>query len=367
MALRVTGILSLDGTGFSQGLNRAESAVNRFGRTAVSSMGTRLAGLFSIGATGAFVRNVVNYAGRLNDLADRTGRNVEELQRLDRAAIDNGTTLETIVGFWERIAAARQAALNSPTGSQSAAFKALGVSGAQLTSAAPADIAKTIAQQFQNTTNVDQLIQPLRDIGGRGAGALVGALRVGLDAMYQDITVMSSATAETLDDLSDSFDGFNKELMSAFAPMLVKVLNGVKAIWDKLSALFTGLAVVIGGNYDQSKSPLQVFGETAGGELMQSEMDRAEEEKARSARRAARRNQGKLEFSPIEKPDKITERAIFSHPNTTGMIGVGNFLGASRNVLESVGKQQLNWLIRIERNTKKIADKDNSESIEFPE
>jgi len=157
-------------------------------------------------------------------------------------------------------------------------------------------------------------------------------------------------------------------LMAGFAPVLVKVLNGVKIIWDKLSAVFTGLAVVIGGNYDATKSPAQIFGETVGGEMIDSALERQDEDRARSARRSARRNQGKLEFAPIEKPpDKITERSIFSQPNVAGMIGVGNFLGASRNVLESVGKQQLNWLIRIERNTKKMADKDTSDSIEFPE
>jgi len=149
MALRVMATLGLDGTGFQQGFARADSTVKRFSSSFNSAIGGRFAAIFSVGAIGYAIRKTIDYAGSLNDLADRTGATVEELQRFDAAAKANGTTLETLISFWERLNASRAEAIRNPAGTRAAAFSTLGIGGAQLRGASAIDISRQIAAAFQ--------------------------------------------------------------------------------------------------------------------------------------------------------------------------------------------------------------------------
>ena len=52
---RVQGEVSLDGSKFLGGMKQMELAANRTGSSMVNSLGGHLAGLFSLGAIGAFI------------------------------------------------------------------------------------------------------------------------------------------------------------------------------------------------------------------------------------------------------------------------------------------------------------------------
>src|SRR5512139_3199153 len=133
--------------------------------------------MFTVGAIGIMVRKTVDMASALSDMAARTGIGVEELQRMDRAARDNGKTIDDLASFWERLASAREKALRKPDKEQAIAFRRFGIGETELRNEDAQQLTRRIAVAFQNSTNVEELIAPLRELGGRGAGELVAFFR----------------------------------------------------------------------------------------------------------------------------------------------------------------------------------------------
>lgn len=328
---RVQGEVSLDGSKFLGGMKQMELAANRTGSSMVNSLGGHLAGLFSLGAIGAFIGKTVEMAGKLEDMSARTLASVEDLQRFERAMKDNGGTLEELIGFWEKLNVARSAALSDPNGSQAQSFKSLGVSTQQLKSQSAPDITRTIAMAVQNSTNVEALIAPLRDVGGKGSGAMISAFRSGLDQMYQDITVMNSSTTQQLDELADSWDNLFKDIMASFAPFMTGAIQKFREAQAGFTALFTGL--IVGVTQGSASKGMDAARESA-------KMDQAgfqKEEVARQER--AKKKQGPLDFTSLEKgPDALAQRS-FGPMKGDALLSVGNFLGASKSSVNNYAAQ----------------------------
>lgn len=206
-----------------------------------SSVGNRIAGFFAAGSLAYTIHKTAEYAGQLTDLSARTGVSVEALQRLDKAAQENGTSLDALVGLWERVGSAREDALRKPTGDAAKAFGALGVSQGDLQSKSPDEIVRKIADAFQNSANVEQLIAPLRDIGGRGAGQMIALFRAGLDQQYQDMQVMTGEQADLLDELDDKWSTLGKTISIFVAPWLIKLIEGLQWFGNQCQQVVGGI------------------------------------------------------------------------------------------------------------------------------
>lgn len=116
---KVQGRLGLDGSGFFSTLSQARGAVNSFGGM--------LAGAFSVGAITAFSKGIVDLAGKLKDVSDALGINVEFLQRFVNSAKLSGGSIEDVQKFLGEANSARQAALDNPSGKEAGAFAKLGI------------------------------------------------------------------------------------------------------------------------------------------------------------------------------------------------------------------------------------------------
>lgn len=326
---RVQGEVALDGSKFIGGLKQVEIAANRTGANMVNSLGNHLAGLFSLGAIGSFIGKTVEMAGKLEDMSARTGASVEELQRMDRAMKDNGGTLEELIGFWEKLNVARADALSNPSGSQAQAFKTFGVSQQQLKSQNAPDITRTIATALQNSTNVEALITPLREVGGRGSGAMIAAFRSGLDQMYQDITVMTSNTTQQIDEVTDRWDNMMKDLMSTIAPLGVKALS----MWERTQmALTAKMTQVMVESYSGSKEK----GQEALAISVKEDVEKIRsDQKAREDKASARK--GPLDFTSLEK-EPAAMRSL-GPIKSDALLAVGNFLGASKSSVNNYAAQ----------------------------
>jgi hypothetical protein len=387
MALKVTGILGLDGTGFFQTLNRADASVRRFSSGVTSALTGRFAQLFSVGAVGYAIKRTIDYAGKLTDLSARTGVAVESLQRFDRAARDNGSSLDKMVTFWERLARARELALKDPKGMQAAAFASLGVSGGDLGKLSNEELTKQIAMKFKGQTDIQALVAPLQEVGGRGAMELAAAFQAGLDEQYGDLDVMSAEQADILDEVGDKFDSLMQELTVKLAPAIITAIDAFKKLWDNFvigGAIVQGFGVALldglKGLWDAIKSgnvwtlggAAAVFKnafESAAKEQWKNiddvtigvQAEREERDKAEAdarARRIAARERKPGAFSASE-PDP--QQYSIKPASGDSLIRVGNFLGTSTNILEAIANRQVQLLVSIEKNTRKAADKTESD------
>lgn len=379
MALRVTGYLGLDGSGFFQTMARADVAVKRFTSSVASGVAGQLAGLFSLGAMGAAMAKTIEYAGRLTDLSARTGVAVEALQRFDRAAKDNGSSLDALVSFWERLGTARQKALNDPNGGAAAAFGKLGVNQSDIQSASPQDLTQKISTTFKNTTNVNELIAPLREVGGRGAGELVAAFEAGMIDGLDSLSVITEEQADMLDELGDRWDTFKQELIVSLAPVIIwlteqfkniktgfemigvvlvnmfeQIKNAFSTAFELVKALVSGKIMSSGDiakkGFEQAKEIFKGGSQSIQDIRIDREQKDEEEAAARAARIAARRKRRSGTGIGNYEPD--TEKKETFKISYDALTSVGNFLGANRMVLEGLTQKQVNILERIEKNTR---------------
>jgi hypothetical protein len=346
---------------------KLQASLGRMGAAFSGAIGGRLGGLIGAAAIEQTIRKTAEYAGKLVDLSTQTGVSIEALQRFDRAAKENGTSLESMIGLWDKLNTARAAALKDKGGTAAKAFGALGVSEKQLQSGSAEEITKTIAVAFQNSTNVESLVAPLRAVGGRGATEMVALFRAGLDQIYQDISVMTAAQAHELDELDDKFATLGQTISIGVAPALVGLIDlftGLQNIWTKLFAGFVGMGdMVRNGKVGSIKDIGSGF---ASGWNVASE-DIANEQAAQAKRIADKiknnMNAKVLDFEAFDvedkkplkdKKEKEARAASASRLFEPGeMAKAGLFTGSSLllNPTLIVERDQLDVLRKIEANT----------------
>lgn len=351
-------------SGFELAMARVRGQAAALGRSITSDITGRIAGLFALGAIEQAIHKTAQYAGQLTDISARTGASVESLQRLDRAARENGTSLEALVNLWERVGAAREDALRNPGKGAAKAFGALGIDSGMLKSASPDEIVRKIAESFQNSANVDQLIAPLREIGGRGAGQMIALFRAGLDQQYQDIQVITEAEADLLDALDDKWSTLTQKISVGLAPALVWLIEKFQAFINKIKEIsafiggFIGGAssgIKPGGKQDFFKDVANAIDEgmTAGGQAALDEVARqnaeAAKEKADREQRIKQRLQfGKFDYNYIEPEAQKRKDAKVGELKLDDLSRAGLFAGgATLGTVNNIPERQLEAMEKI--------------------
>lgn len=222
--------LGLDTSGFDAGLNRSQSSASRFASRIRGSVGTALAGAFSVGALTALTKQTINYASHMRDLADRLGVNVEWLQQMQFAAVQAGASVDDLAGFMEKLAVARGQAVGNPQGKTANAFKQFGIGAEALKTSPLQALVDQIGKAF-TTGNAQALIPALREVGGRGAGALTAAFTQGIEQGRQAAqaagAVMSEELVDQLDEIDDGFARLAIQLKVGIAPAIIAVGNAI--------------------------------------------------------------------------------------------------------------------------------------------
>lgn len=110
MALKVQGILDLDGRGWVATLNRAENQVNRLAGGPLGGLKSQIAAAFTIGALVEFTRRIAEAAGNIKDLSEQTGISTKDVQKLEIAAARSGLKFEDMATALSKMGAARREA-----------------------------------------------------------------------------------------------------------------------------------------------------------------------------------------------------------------------------------------------------------------
>lgn len=176
------------------------------------------------------IRQSIEWADKIDNISNRLGISTEAVQLWDHALKQDGSSIEAATGFFEKLAIARQKALQG-SDKEVEAFSRLGVSMSNLSSMRVEDIAAEIARAFQSG-DPQKLIADLRAVGGKGAGELVAAFRNGLGELVAPgqsvVQVVSDEDIARLKEAGDWFTTTWTNIKGALAHFSAFLIQGVK-------------------------------------------------------------------------------------------------------------------------------------------
>lgn len=367
--IEVKGRASLDGKAWQAGLQKIEKQTG----DSMSQLKNTIIGAFTAGAIIAASKKVLDYAGHINDLSQRLGVSTDKLQEFDFAAQQNGATLDTFTGFLEKLASARAKALEGNEDAI-ASFTDLGVSIDDLKTKRLDQLTNQIANKVKDS-DVQKIIAPLKEIGGKGAGDLVAAFKSGLDEAGQDArdsgTIIKEETIRQLDEIGDRFSTLGMQLQAGLAPILAGFSDGIQAIIDelKVGAAWIGGATamfdikklimswITGGIVGFTKEASKELGAGSleadkAAQTVRKDIVKREDNIIKNRQNSAIGKQETPEGDGTKK-----DKTKFKAEKPVGTVGdsltkVGNFLGASgQPMIETIARQQVEISKTIATNT----------------
>lgn len=168
---------------FETNSKRAEKRLREMGKTA-KQVGVAIGA--AIAASGAAlavgVKNAIDYADAMDNMAQRIGIGVDVLSRLDVAARLSDTSVESLQ---KGMLALGRAQLDANKGGdeQIALFDAIGVSLAELEKMAPDELLKRIADAFQATADSPQKAAVAMKLFGKAGADLIPLLNGGSEGL----------------------------------------------------------------------------------------------------------------------------------------------------------------------------------------
>ena len=200
-----------------------------------------LASVFTVDKLAQFGMEAINTAGKINDLSTQLGVTAEFLQEMQFAAEMSGSSLEGVSGALEKIAVARTKALQGNQG-LIAAFEQFGITAEELKTAKLEDIFLKIGKTFENVANPQQLLEPFRELAGRGSGALIPSMVEGLAEAAQQARnlgmVMSNEVITTLDEANDRVEIMHKTMSAGVGAFVANALVPLASFFEALGNMF---------------------------------------------------------------------------------------------------------------------------------
>ncbi len=382
-------MLGLDGRSFAGNLNKAQVLARTAGKNISDALGSRLAGLLGTAAMAKLTHDTIQYASKINDLSQRLGVGTEKLQEFGFAAQQNGSNLDAFATFIERVNVSREAALE---GNEKAieSFKELGVTIDDLKGKRVQELTNQIANKVKDA-DIQKIIAPLREIGGRGAGELVAAFKAGLedagDAARESGVVMSQETIEQLDAIGDRFDLIGLQLKTTLAPALVTVADSIQAFIDHIRRIGAVLGALT-SNVDSEKLKEKKFDFLRGGAFgelfrqLKSGSVEAEKALAQFDENIVKREEGAIKAREVAKQvrdaqtqgdfdleagkkKKGKKDATRAAGDVSDLQRVGAFISNPNQTLEKLSQSQEALLKQIAKNTDPSRQKTNGRGVMF--
>ncbi len=234
LAIRV-GVNAAD---VQKGLSGVESSVSGFsGRLA--AVGTAVAGAFSINAIGHAAEQAIHTASRIADMAERVGISAEAVQRLEFAASQSGSSFDSAATSI-RVMADR---LND--GKLPKALTDMGLSVQQLSAMTPDQAFITIANAIKQIPNPLLQSATAVDIFGRGAQAILPAIKGGMVEIGNQAPIMSNALVASLDATGDKWAAMQLQINNLRAQALSPLLSAFLSMPTSLQTVAAGIATFL--------------------------------------------------------------------------------------------------------------------------
>lgn len=262
--------LGLNTAAFERGATKAEVRAKTLqGR--LKGIGSSISGLaagfgVALGTTAlvGFAKNAFDVASAMDESAQKMGVTVEQFQRLNLAATQNGVSQETLAGA---IAKMNKAIGNLAQGSKPAvdAFAKLGLTFDDLKGKSPDQQLRIIADALNKLPSVQERVAVGAQIMGRGFSELLPLINggsAGLDH-YAEVSKrngeITTEEAKKLDELSDSWERLKVRTGVAAAKiiaMFAELAGGLDASVNKWYAWRDGIIQAAGQLAEQAVAAL---------------------------------------------------------------------------------------------------------------
>lgn len=189
-----------------------------------------------------FITGLFDTADALTKLSAKTAIGIEQLQRLEYAAKQNGNELTELTGAISQM----QNRLASGDKSALAALKAIGLSFEYLSRLKPDQQFIEIAYGIAKVPDPMKRVQLAMDLFGRSGAEILPTITSDIETLGEKASVMSEDTVKGFDDLGDSFGNLikaGKNLLGTVLSPLVPLLNGIakalEFVWGWAAKLYT--------------------------------------------------------------------------------------------------------------------------------
>ena len=217
---------------------------------AKSALGGLVAGL-SVGASVAFFRNIVDGVDALNDLADATGSSIENISALEDVAARTGTSTETLTSSLIKLNQSLNAA--APGSKAEQAFKALGLSVAELKKLDPAEALRSTAVALSGFADDGNKARLSQELFGKSLAVIAPLLK--------DLAESGRLNATVTTEQAQAAEAFNKQIFDLQKNATDAARNIAGPLVSALNQLFDAISGKgVGGGKSLSEAltiPLQ--------------------------------------------------------------------------------------------------------------
>lgn len=384
MGLNLESTISLNSASFDAGIKRVNAGLMSVSHTIKN---------YVVGAIGAmtfesaFEKTLHSVKEYINE-SKRMGVSVEMVQVLSKAAKGAGLEIDAVAAAMERLNALRSKALGGGSGSEKAfkSFAGLGVSEEMLkTQKAEEIIFKAIRQKILSV-NPQEIALPLREVLGKGGGALLPVIQKDIYALQKKMAengqLVSTSIAYQLKGLDAQSKAFGNVMVVTLAPAMIKLgesvlylLGHFKALSTWLGGLTSRLTVknltegITAKDFLSPAAPFKLmknfFGSAFDFQAAQNAMTDPDEflkkwreETDEQIKHQDENDKKKINYGLMgeygkEKPEKIPK------PKTEqedALVRAGNFAFALRSAVGSAEQKQIDLLAQIARNTTGLQD-----------
>lgn len=240
-----------DGSGFARTLDGLRSRAAGFGGELNSSLKSKLAAGFTVGAIAAVARANLQFASNISDLSKRLQVSTDKLQEWDYAAKLSGATIYDFASAFKALAAARDEALNKPASEPGRLFRVLGINEAELRNSPLERLFERIAEIIRTVDFGADELTIVNGLLGRAAGSLVPAFKDGLAKSAAEAhrlgLILEDEVVKALDDAGDALDRMEAAFTRGMARPLAWILEFLKGVVDLLEIGAKNAGAFFGG------------------------------------------------------------------------------------------------------------------------
>lgn len=277
--------LSLDSSGYTEGLADAEAQGQSFGNSLTSGLATAarvgaatvaLTTTAVIGASAAFVNgvsDVAQYADNIDKMSQKMNMSAEAYQEWDFIMQHNGTTIESMQASIKTLSSAAE--------SGSEAFEQLGMSQEEISNMSGEELFSATITALQGVEDETERTYLAGQLLGRGATELGALLNMSAEeteemrqqvhelggVMSDDAVAAGAQFQDSLQNMQTALSGVKNSLLSDFLPSFSTVMDGLSAIFSGDSSGIELVRQGVNDFADQMNETLPVFLEI-GGEII---------------------------------------------------------------------------------------------------
>jgi hypothetical protein len=208
-------------------MNRATSSVTNF-KGHVGTIAPALAGAFSVAGALAVTKEMAQAGAEIEKMARTTGLSAEGIQRMNFAAKQTETSVESLDKSLVKMQRSQVEALKNTSGPQADAFRELNVTIADLQALGPEELFLKMSNGVKDAKDQAVALDAVMTIMGRGGVDTFNMLAQGaekLRAIMNDSPIISEADVAHLAQLNQQFQQMHANIIAGLAEPLVEVVK----------------------------------------------------------------------------------------------------------------------------------------------